>query len=52
MTLQLCDVTNTQAHMAQAEQAVQLLANNDSGCDIMDDSLTDIQWLQKMDSSK
>ena len=53
MTLELCDVTNMQATIAtQIRQATQILSDNDSGCDMMDDSLTDMQWLQKMDASK
>ena len=29
-----------------------VMTNNDSGCGLMDDSLTDMQWLQRMDSSQ
>ena len=58
MAVSLRDVTNMQESItAQIHQAaVVLSAGNDSGCDmggdVMDDSLTDMQWLQKMDASK
>lgn len=34
------------------QRRVSALSGNDSGCDLMDDSLTDMQWLQKMDAGK
>ena len=58
MAAPLSDVTNMQESLtAQIHQAtVVLSADNDSGYDfggdIMDDSLTDMQWLQKMDASR
>ena len=46
---ELYDITNTiyskgGGHMTTTVQS------DDSGCDLMDDSLTDMQWLQRMDA--
>ena len=32
------------------QRRVSVLSGNDSGLDLMDDSLTDMQWLQRMDA--
>ena len=34
----------------QTQQPEQVLRHDDSGFDLMDDSLTDMQWLQRMDA--
>jgi hypothetical protein len=34
------------------QQRVAALAGNDSGYNLMDDSLTDMKWLQRMDAGK
>ena len=35
----------------QYQQQHYVMSDDDSGCDLMDDSLTDMQWLQRMDAS-
>ena len=37
---------------APQQRRVSALCGNDSGYDIMDDSLTDMRWLQRMDAGK
>ena len=37
---------------ALKQQRLRALSGNDSGCDLMDDSLTDMQWLQRMDAGR
>ena len=43
----LYDITNHQhGHVSRHQSSL----SDDSGCDLMDDSLTDMQWLQRMDA--
>ena len=45
----LYDITNHQhAHVSRHQSTL----SDDSGCDLMDDSLTDMQWLQRMDAGE
>ena len=44
---------NSGKHMEMSHQQQRMLSINDSGCcELMDDSLTDMQWLQRMDAGK
>lgn len=40
----------TQQHQPYQQQSGGRLSDDDSGYDMMDDSLTDMQWLQRMDA--
>lgn len=39
-------------HHPNLQQRMAALAGNDSGYDLMDDSLTDMRWLQRMDAGE